>query len=212
MITKNLELSKQKIFGFLGLIFITLSISPISFASPPAELSSLHYSGSGCPTGSIGHLYSDDRTTLEILLDHLQVNLQPQSMGSTIFPSSTNCSINVALLLQPAYTIQWNRTEHRGFADTSGGAQGRLDFRYRLVGPGAIDQKLNRLFESPFVGNFTEIHDLQSNWSPCNSPGFALRMDINMRLLGSPSGYNSITLDAASQAAKAVLRFQFQRC
>jgi Domain of unknown function (DUF4360) len=189
-----------------------MTYSPVSLAEPPAELSSLHFHGSGCPSDSIAHLYSDDRTVLELLFDRMQVNLQPVTMGPAPYPNTKDCSINVALLLQPQFSVQWYRTEHRGFADTTGGGNGRLDFRYRLVGPGAVDRTMNRLFPVAWVGNFTEVHDLTSPWSPCNAPGIALKLDINMRLQGSASGYNAMTLDAASQAAKALLKFRFQRC
>ncbi|BAY20716.1 hypothetical protein NIES2100_04590 [Calothrix sp. NIES-2100] len=193
----------------------TLGTSEPKQLGPPAKevyIKDFTYAGSGCPANSVASLFSDDRQTLELLFDQFQANLQPTKMGEAAFPPQSNCSISLKLHVPAGWSASWHRVEHRGFADTSGNANGQLRARYYIPGAGGFDELRVYDFPSKMVRDYTIVNDAISTAQTQCSADVPMTVTTRIRLSGNPTGYNALTVDSISKKVKTILHFRWQRC
>ena len=170
------------------------------------------YAGSGCPPNSADYLLSDDKKTLEILFSDFQANLQPKKMGVADYPPQNNCSVSVKMKIPPGYSASWHRVEHRGFADTSGGARGQLRARYYIPGEGGFDENRIFNFKKNYVRDYTVLHDsISTAYTRCGT-NVPMTVNTRVRLYDKPTGYNALTVDSISKKVSTKLFFKYRKC
>ncbi len=156
--------------------------------------------------------YKRDRRTLEILFDKFQANLQPSKMGQAAYPPQSNCAVSIKLHVPAGWSSTWHRVEHRGFADTSGNANGQLRARYYIPGAGGFDELRVFNFTPKMVKDYTIVHDGISTARTQCSAEVPMTVNTRVRLSGTPTGYNALTVDSISKKVKTVLHFRWERC
>lgn len=168
-------------------------------------------SGDGCPPGSYDYILSSDKTTLQILFSQFIAELAPA--GELVsFPPTRGCTISVELNLPPGISVSWYRTEHRGFADTTGGARGQFRARYYLPGEGGFDTFKTYSFNPGQAGSYTVVNDnIGAGWTRC---GGTQLMSINtrVRLDGRPHGYNTLSVEDETNRVETLLRLRYRSC
>lgn len=196
----------------IGLAAAFLSSSLALSVPNTAYIKDFTYGGAGCPGGSVGYLFSDDRTILELLFDSFQANLQPVGWGAPAYPSQNACSVSFKLAIPPGWSASWHQVEHRGFADTTGGAYGQLISRYYIPGAGGFDANRVYNFAPGLVQNYLVVQsNISTAWTPCGS-SVPMTVNTRVRLSGNPTGYNALTVDSISKKVKTILRFAWHSC
>ncbi len=212
----NGKVQKGWQMGLLSAVLLGLNLpSPTlaqSLLAPPegtVKIEGFAYGGSGCPQGSVGSIISKDQSTIELLFDKFQAELDTKK---TLFSPQSNCSVSLQLQYPDGWSVSWDRVEHRGFADLSGGAQGQLRARYFIAGNGGFD--VNRIYNFPTgdVEDYTIVQDAISDvFTECGAV-VPLTVDTRVRLYGTPTGYNALTVDSESAKVRTLLRFRWRRC
>lgn len=213
-----MKVKTQKLwqFSLLGAAFLgglnQPSPSLAQSASAPPEgsvkIEGFAYGGTGCPQGSVGSIISKDRSTIELLFDKFQAEL---SSKVTLSPQS-NCTVSFKLSYPAGWSLSWDRVEHRGFADTTGGAQGELRSRYYIPGSSGFD--VTRVYEFPdnTAQDYTIVQDnINTAYTQCGA-SVPLSVNTRVRLYGNPTGYNALTVDSITSKVKTILYFKWQRC
>ncbi len=188
-----------------------LSPLGVALADNQTRIEEFAANGDGCPHGSISYLFTPDKQTLQILFSNFIAELAPRSMYVSNPPTRT-CTISFKLAVPPGLSLSWYKTEHRGFADTSGGASGQFWSRYYLPGSGGFDAIRTYSVAPGTVGPYTVINEnLGGSWTPCGGKRL-LSVNTRVRLFGSTYGYNTLTVDDETQTVETVLRFRYQSC
>jgi hypothetical protein len=196
------------------IVSFVLASSILSF--PNLALADTHIenfiaNGDGCPPGSFVYQFTPDKQTLQILYSNFIAELAPIQFNVT-HPPTRNCTISFKIALPPGISVSWYRTEHRGFADTSGGAQGQFWTRYYLPGTGGFDAIRTYTFPSGQVGPYTVIHEnLGGSYTPCGGQRL-LSVNTRVRLYGRTFGYNTLSVDDETQSVETILRFRYRSC
>jgi Domain of unknown function (DUF4360) len=207
----------KKIFLATAIGAILISVGAVQAQSQPqsqipqVKISGFAYGGSGCPSNSVGSLISSDNQTLELLFDKFQANLaKPQQ--PTQFPQQASCSVSVKLKLPQGFTASFYRVEHRGYANTKGGATGQLRARYYIPGAGGFDANRNYIFNKNLERDYTIVHDnIATAWTQC---GVEVPLTVTTRigLSGNATGQNALTVDSQSQKVQTTVYYRLKRC
>jgi hypothetical protein len=117
--------------GFLFvLLFFVSFFSVVQSQSPdPSEVyvQSISYGGNGCPQGSVGSSFSNDRKSFTLIFDQFVASMGP---GVPIVESRKNCRLNLNLHVPSGWSFELVQTENRGFVLLPAGAKGRLDIDF----------------------------------------------------------------------------------
>ncbi|MBD2777770.1 DUF4360 domain-containing protein [Iningainema sp. BLCCT55] len=166
------------------------------------------YGGTGCPQGTVGSIISADQSTIELLFDRFLAEL---GQGATLSPQS-NCTVSFRLEYPAGYSVSWNRVEHRGFADTTGGAQGELRARYYIPGTGGFDVVRVASFPDNTAADYTIVQDnISSAFTQCGA-SVPLSVNTRVRLFGTPTAFNTLTVDSITNKVKTILNLRWRRC
>ncbi len=196
-------------------LFATLQWSSMqsAFAQNPNDvyISKFTANGDGCPTGSYSYLLTPDKSTLQILFSSFIAELAPA--GTFVSnPPTRACTLALQLHLPPGIALSWYASEHRGFADTSGGASGQFWARYYLPGAGGFDVFRTYPINPGTVASYTVINNaLGGTWTRCGGDQL-LSVNTRLRLSGRVNGYNTLTVDDETNRVETLLRFRYQSC
>lgn len=186
--------------------------SALSFTAPnQTTIEGFNANGDGCPSGSYSYLLTPDKQTLQILFSKFIAELAP--VGTFVSnPPTRACTVSFQLKLPAGLALTWYRTEHRGFADTSGGASGQFVARYYLPGQGGFDVFRSFPINPYQVAAYTVINDnLGGSWTACGGSRL-LSINTRIRLSGRPTGYNTLTVDDETEKVETILRFRYRSC
>ncbi|WP_141732883.1 DUF4360 domain-containing protein [Oligoflexus tunisiensis] len=175
------------------------------WASVQAQIlvTSFHASGNGCPPGSTDHILSSDQQTLQILFSQFIAELPGESTKS--------CNVQLQLEVPQGLALSWYRTEHRGFIDTSGGADAEFIGRYHAQGAG-LDFENTQSWPAQTVGDYLVTSQSPGHkWTKCGGKQ-KLTMRTMIRLKGQPVGFNTLTVDDKTFRAESRLFFTTKRC
>ena len=202
--------------GLLSAVLLSLNLplptlAQSVLAPPPGTVTiqNVTYNGSGCPLGSVAYSITPDRTSVELLFSKFAAELDTKT---TQFSSQTNCSVSVQLKYPSGWSVSWDRVEQRGFVDLSGGAQGQIRSRFYIPGDGGFD--VNRVYNFPAndVVDYTEVQDAISDvFTQCGAQ-VPLDVDTRIRLYGTPTGYNTVTVDSETTKVRTLLHLTWQQC
>ncbi|MBW4511443.1 MAG: DUF4360 domain-containing protein [Scytonematopsis contorta HA4267-MV1] len=201
---------KKILLGVFALGFLGAGTA-IANPAQQVKISGFTYAGTGCPSGSVGSLISSDNQTLELLFDKFQANLAPANQ-QVPFAQQNNCSVSVKLKLPRGFSASFYKVEHRGYADTRGGANGQFRARYYIPGAGGFDVNRNYNFQRNLERDYTIVHDnIATAYTQC---GAEVPMTVSTRigLSGRPTGYNALTVDSQSNKVTTRVHYQLRRC
>jgi hypothetical protein len=128
------------------------------------------YGGSGCPAGSVGHMLSDDLTTLTLIYDDFVAQA-----GKGIEPKERrkNCQVNVKLHYPQGWQYSVFKADYRGHATLPAGATGTCKATYYFSGSSQQVSK-TQYFKGPYNADYlkTDTFGIESTvWSPCGAEG-----------------------------------------
>jgi hypothetical protein len=167
------------------------------------RVTSFQASGNGCPPGSTDHILSSDQQTLQLLFSQFIAELPGESVKS--------CNVQLQLEVPPGIALSWYRTEHRGFIDTTGGADAEFIGRYLVQGAG-LDFENTQTWPPQTLGGYLVTSQSPGHkWTKCGGQQ-KLTMRTMIRLKGRPVGFNTLTVDDKTFRAESRLFFTTKRC
>lgn len=207
---------------FCSCLLFTLSLIPVTLFSTVLHaqapdgvyIRNFVTSGNGCRPGTYSYLLSPDKQTLQILFSDFIAELAPANFlpAGSAKPRNQNCNISFQMQLPPGISQTWDRTEHRGFVDTTGGATAELTARYHLTGPGGFNTVRSHSWQPDSLDAYTIINEqLGGGWTKCGGVNL-LSINTSIRLAGQAHGYNTITVDDITHRSEIILRFRYRSC
>jgi hypothetical protein len=143
-------------------VFIGLS-SLSAVAAPPFQVGNPRMEGSGCPTGSVQAIVSDDGSSVSILFDKFTISGVKGPNQWDLMRKS--CSFRIPLSVDPGFNLDVQTIDYRGFANlannnhafiiTTGPAVNMSDF---VVGNNPVRTDIRNI-----VGNFTITQAVPQN-------------------------------------------------
>ncbi|KAK7717091.1 hypothetical protein SLS63_010810 [Diaporthe eres] len=100
--------------------------APISKPSG-ISISSVTYSGKGCPSGSVSTSLSADKTVVTLGFDNFQAYIGP---GTSVADRSKSCNLILTLKYPPAYSFAVVSSTYHGYAQLDNGVTGKFSSTY----------------------------------------------------------------------------------
>ncbi len=212
----NGKIQKGWQMGLLSAVLLGLNLpSPTlaqSLLAPPegsVTIQGVAANGTGCPPGSVVAAITPDRSQVELLFSKFSAELDKKP---TQFDSQTNCTASIQLKYPSGWSVSWDRVEQRGFVDLSGGAQGQIRNRFYIPGNGGFDISRVYNFRTNDVEDYTFVQDAISDiFTECGAQ-VPLNVDTRVRLYGTPTGYNTVTVDSETAKVRTLLHLTWRRC
>ena len=210
---KSKNFQRWQRFVMTSAMLFGLNLPQISLAQEPppgsVKITGFTYGGNGCPSGSVGSIVSDDRTTIELLFDKFIVELPSQK-----YPRNSQCSVSFKLEYPKGWSASLHKVQHRGFADTTGSATGQIRAKYYIPGSGGVDaEKVYTVAPGTNADYKLETDLLSTAFTPCGEMG--VPMTVSTRILlrdGQGDKYNILTVDSLSQKVKTILNLKWKSC
>jgi Domain of unknown function (DUF4360) len=131
----NENFKRWQTFVLTPAVLFSLNLPHPSFAQEAhpdsVKITGFTFGGPGCPERSVGSLISNDQSTIELLFDKFIVELP-----SKMYSRNSSCTVSFKLEYPKGWSASLHKVEHRGFADTSGGAKGEIRAKYYIPGSG----------------------------------------------------------------------------
>jgi hypothetical protein len=106
-----------------------------------------------------------------------------------------------------------HKVEHRGFADTTGGAKGEIRAKYYIPGSGGVDaEKVYTVAPGTNADYKLETDLLSTAFTPCGEMGVPMTVGTRILLNGQRDKYNTLTVDSLSQKVKTILNLKWKSC
>ena len=185
--------------------------APSNFVAPPGVyINSVTYGGSGCPQGSVGSLFSPDRTSLTLIFDQYVASAGPTV---PITESRKSCQIAADIRVPQGWSYSIATVDYRGFVDLPAGATAEQSATYYFQG-----DQLQAISRTNFYGplsrdylNSDSIPIEKTIWSACNAV-----VPVNVKTairLSVPRGQTgAITTDSIDAKVKQIYGLQWKRC
>ncbi|WEW61518.1 hypothetical protein PRK78_007008 [Emydomyces testavorans] len=169
------------------------------------------YGGTGCPSGTVSHVLSDDRQVMTLIFDKYVASIGPDV---PVTENRKNCQLNVNLRYPGGFQFSIFSADYRGYASLEKGVTGTQKSTYYFSGQ---TQQTNTQtdWKGPFTGDFL-LHDQADSastvWSPCGENG-ALNINSQVRLASAERAARGvITNDSLDASFKQIVHFRWQNC
>ncbi|KAL2266834.1 hypothetical protein VTJ83DRAFT_6186 [Remersonia thermophila] len=176
------------------------------------EIKGFTYGGSGCPAGSIGYMFSDDRTTLTLLYDEF---IAAAGEGTQVKDRRKNCQLNLKLHYPQGWQFSIFRADYRGHVTLPKGATGTATANYFFSG-GAGQITTKGVWKGPIDQDYTKTDNftLESYvpWSPCGASGM---LNINSAIQVTPLDLKKpalLTAESTDLTFKQIAYLQWRKC
>ena len=201
--------------SFLPILVAGLALAPAAAQAQdpnPNEVyvQSITYGGTGCPTGSIGNSFSNDRKTFTLIFDSFIASSGP---GVPVTENRKNCQINVNLHLPQGFSYSVANYDYRGYVGLPAGVQAEQKSTYFFQG----DTK-QASGGSRFTGPVNKDYLVRDTlglaalvWSPCGRT-VPLSINAQVRITGNTSQAAQITTDSIDGKVRHILGLQFFPC
>lgn len=175
------------------------------------QIVGLTYGGTGCPSGTVSSVLSDDRTIMTLIFDAYVAAIGP---GIRITDARKNCQLNINLRYPGGFQYSIFSADYRGYAYLEEGVTGTQRSAYYFSGQ--LEQTVT---ETQWVGPLDEdyvLHDEADStsivWSPCGQNG-ALNINSQVRLTSTnPNATGLLTSDSLDASFRQVVYVQWQKC
>ncbi|PGH19096.1 hypothetical protein AJ79_00130 [Helicocarpus griseus UAMH5409] len=192
---------------------VDLAGDHISTGPNPEEVQivGMTYGGTGCPSGTVSHVLSDDRTIMTLIFDEYVASIGP---GTTITDQRKNCQLNINLRYPGGFQYSVFSADYRGYAYLEEGVTGTQKSTYYFSGQ--TDQTSTTTeWKGPLDSDYL-LHDEADNtsivWSPCGGNG-ALNINSQIRLTSTDrdaSGF--LTNDSIDASFRQIVHVRWQEC
>jgi hypothetical protein len=196
---------------FTAAVFSLFAAVASQGAKPPPQqvtVNSINYGGSGCPQGSVGTSFSNDRTSFTLIFDQFVASTGP---GVAIGEGRKNCQINVNLNIPGGWSFSIATVDYRGYVQLPAGMTAEQKSIYYFQGEVAQASSGSK-FVGPISKDYLSRDTIPLTavvWMPC---GRVVPVNINaqVRLMGR--GQGQITTDSIDGKVRQILGLQWKRC
>ena len=189
--------------------------SGLAYAQPnpdEAYVQSVTFGGSGCPQGSVGISFSDDRQSFTLIFDRFIASVGP---GIQITDARKNCQINVNMHVPQGFQFSIASLDYRGFVQLPEGMTAERKTIYFFAGAGG--QGTSTLtFDGPVSKDYLD-HDAVPFgtlvWSEC---GAVTPLNVNAQILidrgSNTTERGQITTDSIDGKVRTILALKWKEC
>lgn len=199
----------------IKLVASTVAFLPLhAHAQPAARLTSATYSGSGCPQGSVSHLFSQDAQVVSLIFNAFDVALEA---GPTK-RAEKSCQVRIGIAADPGWSYAVFCTDFRGYAQLENGVAARHQASYTLAGRRI--SLADAAFTGPLEDSYSRVQQIpleSAAWSECSDgQPKALAIDTQLSVTRRPWNQDSqrglITLDTLDAELRHHYALAWRRC
>ncbi|OAX82828.1 hypothetical protein ACJ72_02820 [Emergomyces africanus] len=169
------------------------------------------HGGTGCPSGTVSHVLSDDRSVMTLIFDKYVAAIGPDL---PISDSRKNCQLNINLRYPGGFQYSIFSADYRGYAKLDRGVTGLQKSTYYFSGETKQASTTTR-WVGPMDKDYL-LHDETDHattvWSPCGTNG-ALNVNSQIRLSSSDRNARGVlTTDSIDASFRQIVHVRWQRC
>jgi len=171
---------------------------------------SISYGGSGCPQGTVGSSFSNDRKSFTLMFDSFVASSGP---GVAVTESRKNCQLNVNLMLPNGFSYSVASFDYRGYVGLPAGVSAEQRSTYYFQGEVSQASGATR-FSGPVNKDYLARDNVPVAamvWMPCNRVA-PLNVNASVRLMGAPGTQAQITTESIDGKVKQMRGRQYRRC
>ncbi|TEB35227.1 hypothetical protein FA13DRAFT_1729046 [Coprinellus micaceus] len=202
------------LFALVSVALAAPSLSSRAVAAPTNfTISSLGYSGTGCPSGTAHYVLSNDRTKVDVVFDRLYAEAGP---GIAANSNRRNCALTFGVNVPPGFTFGVASVGYKGFYKLDSAVTANQQSLYYFQSQ--INQATARsTLTGPIGGaeySYRDSFDLVSTvLSPCGaSTVLIVNSEVRVSNSGNTKGYGYIATDTLDTSLTQTLNFQWQTC
>ncbi|KAG5289421.1 secreted protein [Histoplasma ohiense] len=198
--------------------------SPRSFPLPPlppataeepdpdkVQIIGVTHGGTGCPSNSVRHILSDDRTVMTLIFDKYVASIGPDV---PVAESRKNCQLNINLRYPGGFQFSIFSADYRGYANLDRGVKGVQKSTYYFSGQTRQASTMTE-WNGPMEKDYL-LHDETDHastvWSPCGANG-ALNVNSQIRLTSNNRNARGVlTTDSIDASFRQIVHFRWQKC
>lgn len=192
---------------------LALLIPALASAQAPnpneVYVQSVTYGGSGCPGGSVGNSFANDRKSFTLIFDSFVAS---QGTGVPITESRKNCQLNVNLHVPNGFQFSIGTVDYRGYVSLPAGVTARQKATYSFAGSSAqVSSGTN--FTGPVSRDYLSRDEIPFStvvWSACGAVA-PVNINAEVRLSGGATSAQ-ITTDSADGKVEQILGLRWRAC
>lgn len=171
---------------------------------------SITYGGSGCPQGTVGSSFSNDRKSLTLIFDRFTASM---GSGIPVTENRKNCQLNINIVIPQGFSTAVATVDYRGYVQLPAGST--AEQKSTMYFQGEVKQASAGVsFRGPIAKDYLSrdtIPFASVVWMPCGRT-VPLNINAQTRLIGSASTRAQITTDSIDGKVKIILGLQYRRC
>jgi hypothetical protein len=168
------------------------------------------YGGTGCPQGSVGQSFANDRLSFTMIFDSFVASSGP---GVPVTESRKNCQLNINLRIPNGFSYSVATFDYRGYMNLPAGVAAEQKVTYYFQGE--VKQASAGLrFTGPVNRDYLSRDTLglaAMLWMACGR-NVPLNVNSQVRLTGLLSRQAQVTSDSFDGKVKHIMGLQFRRC
>ncbi|PGH19826.1 hypothetical protein AJ80_03743 [Polytolypa hystricis UAMH7299] len=191
----------------------TLDLGDVVVVTPDpdqVQIVGLTYGGTGCPSGSVSHVLSDDRSVMTLIFDQYVAAFGPDY---PVAEARKNCQLNINLRYPGGFQYSVFSADYRGYAYLEEGVSGTQKSTYYFSGQ-PVQTSTETNWTGPYDADYF-IHDeapsTSTVWSPCGGNGL-LNINSQLRLSGDRTKAGLLTNDSIDGSFVQVVHVRWQEC
>ena len=168
----------------------------------------------GCPQGSYTVVVAPDHTTLSILFDQFQVNVNPAGAAATGGAQAKLCHISHPLNLPANMSLGVYKVDYRGFAKLAPGQESALEVQYALGPPGNEHGRIfKRKVKGPHDADYFFTETIGGGQMKRVGCGADAKLNVKIALELSGTGEAMASLDSSDlKGAAMVYHLRLKKC
>lgn len=188
-----------------------LADSAAGLAPDPGRiyLSSLTYGGSGCPQGSMGSSFANDRESVTLIFDSFAASTGP---GVPVTEARKNCQLNINAHVPQGFSYSIATFDYRGYVQAASGGSAVQKSTYYFQGE---VQQVNSgaRFNGPVAKDYLDRDTVGVvAWMPC---GRIVPINVNAQIRLIEDSLNlpgQITTDSIDSKIDTILGVRWRNC
>lgn len=170
---------------------------------------SITYGGSGCPQGSVGSSFANDRKSFTLIFDSFVASQGP---GVPVTENRKNCQMSVNLHVPNGFQFSIGTADYRGYVSLPAGVTARQKSTYSFAGSSAqVSSGSN--FTGPVSKDYLNRDEIPFStivWSACGAVA-PVNINAEVRTSGGSSSAQ-ITTDSVDGKVQHILGLQWRSC
>jgi hypothetical protein len=195
----------------LAALAVVIPAAVASAQPNPAEVyvQSISYGGSGCPGGSVGNSFANDRKSFTLIFDSFVASQGP---GVPVTENRKNCQVNLNLHVPGGWQFSIGTVDYRGYVQLPAGVTARQKATYSFSGsPAQISSGAS--FTGPVSKDYLQNDSIPFStivWSAC---GAVAPVNINSEVRTSGGAAPAqITTDSIDGKVQQIFGLQWRPC